>query len=167
VFLPQVSHFPPRTGPHTAIYSSFAAYHWFVSANLTAVVDGLSPDTNLSCLQKDVSDRKVLSLLKSALNAPVRPGSVQPPEKNLDGLAKKRLKRKVLRKSRKKKVLKENEPKPDPYWLRLFFGFAPEQASHMPNYGHCGIISPLLANVCLNKLDWCMVERINEYFCID
>jgi hypothetical protein len=118
------------------------------------VVDGLSPETILSCVQKAVSDRKVLSLLKSALNGPVRPGSVPPPEKDLDGLAKKRLKRKVLRKSRKKKVLNENEPKPDPYWLRLFFGFAPEQACHVPNYGHCGIISPLLANVCLNELDW-------------
>ena len=129
------------------------------------MVDGLSPETILSCVQKVVSDRKVLSLLKSALNAPVRPGSVPPPEKDLDGLAKKRLKRKVLRKSRKKKVLNENEPKPDPYWLRLFFGFAPEQACHVPNYGHCGIISPLLANVCLDELDWWMEEKINEYFC--
>jgi len=62
-------------------------------------------------------------------------------------------------------VLNENEPKPDPYWLRLFFGFAPEQACHVPNYGHCGIISPLLANVCLNELDWWMEQKINEYFC--
>jgi hypothetical protein len=76
-----------------------------------------------------------------------------PPEKDLNGLAKKWLKRKVLRKNRKK-VLNKNEPKPDPYWLRLFFGFAPEQAYHVPNYGHCGSISPLLANVCLNELDW-------------
>lgn len=107
----------------------------------------------------------MLSLLKSALTAPVRPGSVPPMEKDLDGLTKKRLKRKVLRKSRKKKVLNENEPKPDPYWLRMFFGFAPEQARHVPNYGHCGIISPLLANVCLNELDWWMEEKINQYFC--
>jgi hypothetical protein len=57
-FLPQVSRFPSRAGPHTAIRSvrsSFAAYLWFVSADLTAVVDGLSPVTILSCLQKGVS----------------------------------------------------------------------------------------------------------------
>ncbi|CAN6216662.1 unnamed protein product [Urochloa humidicola] len=167
-FSPKSHAFRPGRGPHSAIRSvrsRFAAYLWFVSADLTTVVDGLSPETILSCVQKAVSDRKVLSLLKSALNAPVRPGSVPPPEKDLDGLAKKRLKRKVLRKSRKKKVLNENEPKPDPYWLRLFFGFSPEQASHVPNYGHCGIISPLLANLCLNELDWWMEEKINEYFC--
>ncbi|XP_014660530.2 nuclear intron maturase 1, mitochondrial [Setaria italica] len=167
-FSPKSHAFRPGRGPHSAIRSvrsHFAAYLWFVSADLTSVVDGLSPETILSCVQKAVSDRKVLSLLKSALNAPVRPGSVPPPDKDLDGLAKKRLKRKVLRKSRKKKVLNENEPKPDPYWLRLFFGFAPEQACHVPNYGHCGIISPLLANVCLNELDWWMEEKINEYFC--
>jgi hypothetical protein len=27
------------------------------------------------------------------------------------------------------------------------------------------VISPLLANVCLNELDWWMEEKINEYFC--
>jgi hypothetical protein len=89
---------------------------------------------------------------------------VPPPEKDLDGLAKKRLKRKLLRTSRKNKVLNENEPKPDPYWLRLFFGFAPEQACHVPNYGHYGIISPLLANVCLNELDWRWRRRFMSTF---
>ncbi|XP_037468460.1 nuclear intron maturase 1, mitochondrial-like [Triticum dicoccoides] len=166
-FSPKSHAFRPGRGPHTAIRSvrsGFAGYLWFITADLTTVVDALSSDTILSCVEKAVSDRKVLSLLKSALNAPVRPGSVPPREKDLDGLTKKRLKRKVLRKSRKKKVLNEDEPKPDPYWLRLFFGFAPEQACHIPEYGHCGIISPLLANVCLNELDWWMEERINEYF---
>jgi hypothetical protein len=60
-------------GPHTAIRSvrsNFATYHWFIFTNLTTVVYDLSSDTIVSCLQKVVSDRKLLSLLKSALSAP-------------------------------------------------------------------------------------------------
>ena len=34
----------------------------------------------------------------------------------------------------------------------------------MPDYGHCGILSPLLANVCLNELDHMMEEKIVEFF---
>ena len=50
-------------------------------------------------------------------------------------------------------MLNEDEPKLDLYWLRTFFSFVPEEAEWVPEYGHCGILSPLIATVCLDKLD--------------
>ncbi|KAL9320623.1 hypothetical protein ACSQ67_012462 [Phaseolus vulgaris] len=57
-----------------------------------------------------------------------------------------------------------DEPKPDPYWLDTFFGFAPEEANMVPNWGHCGVLSPLLANVCLDELDRWMEGKIKEFY---
>ncbi|XP_010913705.1 nuclear intron maturase 1, mitochondrial [Elaeis guineensis] len=166
-FSPRSHAFRPGRSPHTVlrtIRSNFAGYLWFLKADLSAVSDNFSPDVIISCLEKGVSDRKVLGLIKSALKNPVRVRSSSPADEVVDRLTKKRMKRKMLRKSRKKKVLKENEPKPDPYWLRTFFGFAPHEAARVPNYGHCGILSPLLANVCLTELDTWMEDRIARYF---
>lgn len=64
----------------------------------------------------------------------------------------------------KRKILNPNEPKPDPYWLRTFYDFAPEEAAKVPNYGYCGILSPLIFNVCLNEFDHMMEEKIVEFF---
>ncbi|XP_072960629.1 nuclear intron maturase 1, mitochondrial [Typha angustifolia] len=165
-FSPKSHAFRPGRNPHTVlrtIRSNFAGYLWFLKVDLTDVVDGLTPDVIMACLEKGVADRKVLGLIKSALRTPVRVGSLSS-EKEADRLSKKRMKRKMLRKSRKKKVLNENEPKPDPYWLRTFFSFAPEEAARVSNYGNCGILSPLLANVCLSELDYWMEEKVHKYF---
>ncbi|WOL18668.1 hypothetical protein Cni_G27465 [Canna indica] len=159
--------FRPGRSPHTVIRtlrSHFAGYLWFLKADLSHVADGFTPDVILRCVEQGVSDMKVLSLIKSALRIPVRAGSSTSGNEEVDRLMKKRMKRKMLRKSRKKKILNENEPKPDPYWLRTFFGFSPQEASWVPNYGHCGILSPLLANICLSELDYWMEERIAKYF---
>ena len=72
--------------------------------------------------------------------------------------------KKKKRKYQKKRVLAEDEPKPDPYWLDTFFGFAPEEAERVPNWGHCGVLSPLLANVCLDELDRWMEGKIKEFY---
>ncbi|KAJ4808446.1 hypothetical protein LUZ62_021012 [Rhynchospora pubera] len=157
----------PGRGPHTVIRtirSNFAGYLWFIKVDLTHVSMHLEPNTIIGYLEKAVSDRSVVRLVKSSLKTPVRPGSVEKEREELDGFAKKRLKRKILRASRKKKVLNENEPKPDPYWLRLFWGFAPEEAKTVPVYGHCGILSPLLLNVCFSELDFWMEDKVEKYF---
>ncbi|KAL8460922.1 hypothetical protein ACS0TY_031627 [Phlomoides rotata] len=64
----------------------------------------------------------------------------------------------------RKRILNDNEPKPDPYWLRTFFDFAPEEAAKVPDYGYCGILSPLLMNVCLDEFDHMMENKIVEFF---
>nr|CAD1842268.1 unnamed protein product [Ananas comosus var. bracteatus] len=160
--------FRPGRGPHTVlrtIRSNFAGYLWFLKADLTDVTDELTPDVIIRCLEKCVTDRNVLRLIKSALKRPIRVGSLPPDKQEVDKLAKKRMKRKMLRKARKKKVLNENEPKPDPYWLRTFFEFAPDEAKGIPHYGHCEILSPLLANICFTELDNWMEDKIYNYFC--
>ncbi|KAJ3671509.1 hypothetical protein LUZ60_007588 [Juncus effusus] len=157
----------PGRGPHTAIRtvrSNFAGYLWFVKADLSEVSARLEPDVILGFLGKAVLDRNVNRLVKSSLRRPVRLGSVRNEEREVDGFMKKRIKRKVLRESRKKKVLNENEPKPDPYWLRLFYNFAPNEAKNVPDFVHCGILSPLLLNLCFSELDYWMEEKIEKYF---
>ncbi|KAM1561715.1 hypothetical protein ACFX1Z_004813 [Malus domestica] len=54
--------------------------------------------------------------------------------------------------SRSRTVLAEN-----------VFNFAPEEAAKVPSYGHCEILSPLLANVCLNELDQVIEDKIVEF----
>ncbi|KAJ4958693.1 hypothetical protein NE237_025804 [Protea cynaroides] len=110
----------------------------------------------MECLQKAIKDKKIVGLIKSAFQAPVR---VKCQDENNEFKKKKKKK-----KGTRKKILNENEPKPDPYWLRTFFNFAPEEAAKVPSYGHCGILSPLLANICLNELDHFMEEKISEFF---
>lgn len=73
-------------------------------------------------------------------------------------------KKKKKRKHQKKRVLADDEPKPDPYWLQSFFGFAPEEAEKLPCWGHCGVLSPLLANVLLDELDKWIEGKIKEFY---
>ena len=47
---------------------------------------------------------------------------------------------------------------------KTFFGFAPEEAARVPLWGHCGVLSPLLMNICLNELDQWMEEKIAEFY---
>ncbi|XP_057949026.1 nuclear intron maturase 1, mitochondrial [Malania oleifera] len=157
----QKSHaFRPGRNAHTVIRtirSNFAGYLWFLKGDLSDIFENIDVNAVIGCVEKAVKDKKVLRLLKSALRPAVKSQS--------QGQTNDDLRRKTKKKSsKKKKILNENEPKPDPYWLRTFFNFAPEEAAKVPSYGHCGILSPLLANVYLNELDHMMEEKIVDYF---
>ncbi|KAI5655836.1 hypothetical protein M9H77_33023 [Catharanthus roseus] len=148
--------FRPGRTAHTAlrvIRRSFAGYLWYIKGDLSTVLDGMKVGMVISALMRDVRDKKVIDLIKAALTTPVITSRVE------DGETKKK-----KRKYQKKRVLAEDEPKPDPYWLDTFFGFAPEEAEKMPSWGHCGILSPLLANICLDELDRWMEGKIKEFY---
>ena len=151
--------FRPGRNAHTVIRtirSNFAGYLWFLRGDLSEILDDIDADVVMGCVEKVVRDKKVLNLIKKALKSPVRIREM--------GNYGEESRKKKKRKSTKKKILNENEPKPDPYWLRTFFDFAPEEAAKIPSYGYCGILSPLLANVCLNELDQMMEEKIVDFF---
>eukprot|EP00258_Populus_trichocarpa_P038652 XP_024454671.1 nuclear intron maturase 1, mitochondrial [Populus trichocarpa] len=151
--------FRPGRNAHTVIRtirSNFAGYLWFLRGDLSEILDDIDADVVMGCVEKVVRDKKVLNLIKKALKSPVRIREM--------GNYGEESRKKKKRKSTKKKILNENEPKPDPYWLRTFFDFAPEEAAKIPTYGYCGILSPLLANVCLNELDQMMEEKIVDFF---
>ncbi|XP_021645299.2 nuclear intron maturase 2, mitochondrial [Hevea brasiliensis] len=154
-FLQNSYAFRPGRSAHTAlrvIRRSFAGYLWYIKGDLSTVLDGMKVGLVISALMRDVRDKKVIDLVKSALTTPVITSSVEEPKK------------KKKRKYQKKRVLAEDEPKPDPYWLETFFGFAPEEAEKVPSWGHCGILSPLLANICLDELDRWMEGKIQEFY---
>ncbi|CAL5436621.1 unnamed protein product [Camellia sinensis] len=149
--------FRPGRNAHTVlrvIRRSFAGYLWYIKGDLSTVLDGMKVGMVISALMRDVRDKKVIDLIKAALVTPV---ITTPPG---EGEKKKKTKRKY----QKKRVLADDEPKPDPYWLDTFFGFAPEEAEKVPSWGHCGILSPLLANICLDELDRWMEGKIKEFF---
>lgn len=153
--------FRPNRNAHTVIRtirSNFAGYLWFLRGDLSEIFDNVERSVVMGCLEKAVKDKKILGLVKSALKAPVRsrPGR--------DSGAELEKKKKKKRGATKKRILNENEPKPDPYWLRTFFDFAPEEAAKVPSYGCCGILSPFLVNVCINELDHMMEDKIVEFF---
>ncbi|KAL5989961.1 Nuclear intron maturase 1, mitochondrial [Asimina triloba] len=164
-FSPKSHAFRPGRNAHTVIRtirSNFAGYLWFLKLDLSGVFENVDTDVVMGCLGKAVTDKKVLGLIKSAVRAPGIPRLVDD-ENDVDGFKKRKKKRKKM-KSGKKKVLNENEPKPDPYWLRIFFDFAPEEAATIPCYGQCGILSPLLANVYLNEVDKMLQDKIVKFF---
>ncbi|XP_050231048.1 nuclear intron maturase 2, mitochondrial [Mercurialis annua] len=147
--------FRPSRNAHTAlrvIRRSFAGYLWYIKGDLSTILDGMKPSIVISALMRDVRDKKVIDLVKAALTTPVITTAVEVPKKR------------IKRKYSKKRVLAEDEPKPDPYWLETFFGFAPEEAEKLPSWGHCGILSPLLANVCLDELDKWVEGKIQEFY---
>lgn len=127
-----------------------------MKGDVSTILDGVKPGLIINALIRDVRDKKVVDLIKSALTTPVITG------RPIDDEAAKKKKKK--RKYQKKRVLAEDEPKPDPYWLLSFFGFAPEEAVKQPNWGHCGVLSSLLANVYLDELDKWMEGKIKEFF---
>ncbi|KAK8578919.1 hypothetical protein V6N12_069262 [Hibiscus sabdariffa] len=150
--------FRPRRNAHTVlrvIRRNFAGYLWYIKGDLSVILDGLKVGLVMSALMRDVRDKKIIDLIKLALVTPVVTSPVDGEEK----------KKKKKRKYQKKKVLAEDEPKPDPYWLETFFGFAPEEAEKLPSWGHCGILSPLLANICLDELDRWMEGKIKDFYC--
>jgi len=156
-FSPKSHAFRPGRNAHTVIRtirSNFAGYLWFLKGDLSEIFERVDTDVVMECVEKGTGDKKVLGLIKSAMMGRVPRRVVEKEE----------LKKDKKRKATKKRILKENEPKPDPYWLRTFFSFAPEEAAKVPCYGHCGILSPLLANVCLNELDHMVEEMIVEFF---
>ncbi|KAB2620145.1 mitochondrial protein ymf11 [Pyrus ussuriensis x Pyrus communis] len=140
-FSPKSHAFRPGRNAHTVIRtirSNFAGYLWVLKGDISEIFDNVDRNCVMGCLEQAVRDRKILGLIQS-------------PE---------------WRKNRKKKktILNDKEPKPDPYWLRAFFNFAPEEAAKVSSYGHCEILSPLLANVCLNELDQVIEDKIVEFF---
>lgn len=151
--------FRPGRTAHAVIRTirrSFAGYLWYIKGDLSTILDGVKPALIINALIRDVRDKKVVDLIKSALTTPVITG------RPIDEEAAKKKKKK--RKYQKKRVLAEDEPKPDPYWLQTFFGFAPEEAEKLPDWEHCGVLSPLLANVYLDELDKWMEEKIKEFY---
>lgn len=158
-FSPKSHAFRPGRNAHTVIRtlrSNFSGYLWFLRGDLSELLDDVDANLVIGCVETVVRDNKVLGLIKSALKAPSK-------RRSSDGNNAKESS-KGNKKTKVKKILKENEGKPDPYWLRTFFGFAPEEAAKVPSYGYCGILSPLLANICLNELDQFMEDRIVQYF---
>lgn len=149
--------FRPGRNAHTVlrvIRRSFAGYLWYIKGDLSTILDGMKVGIVISALMRDVRDKKVIDLIKAALVTPVITSKVDEEPK-----------KKIKRKNQKKRVLADDEPKPDPYWLETFFGFAPEEAQKLPSWGHCGILSPLLANVCLDELDRWMEGKIKDFYC--
>ncbi|KAK1273129.1 hypothetical protein QJS04_geneDACA012070 [Acorus gramineus] len=142
---------------HTVIRTirrSFAGYLWYIKGDLSTIMDGLKVGMVINALMRDVRDKRVVDLIKSALVTPVI--TTAPSDEPVM--------KKKKRKYQKKRVLAEDEPKPDPYWLQTFFGFAPEEAEKLPSWGHCGGLSPLLANVCLDELDRFMEAKIKDFY---
>ncbi|CAI9760094.1 unnamed protein product [Fraxinus pennsylvanica] len=165
VFEPQFSSkshaFRPGRNPHTVIRtirSNFAGYLWFIKGDISEILDNVDVNVVMGCVEKAVKDKKVLNLIKSGLKGPPRNFTCG------EDIGEKVSKRKRKKGQTRKRLLNENEPKPDPYWLRTFFDFAPEEAAKIPNYGYCGILSPLLVNVCLNELDHMIEDRLIKFF---
>ncbi|KAI3456011.1 hypothetical protein Pfo_012674 [Paulownia fortunei] len=153
--------FRPGRNPHTVIRtirSNFAGYLWFIRGDLSEIFDDVDLNVVLGCVEKSVKDKKVLNLIKSGLKGAAKS------HKHVEDKGEKMSKRKRKKGQTKKRILCDNEPKPDPYWLRTFFDFAPEEAAKVPDYGYCGILSPLLVNVCLNEFDYMMENKILEFF---
>lgn len=148
--------FRPGRNAHSVlrvIRRSFAGYLWYIKGDLSTILDGMKVGLVINALMRDVRDKKVVDLVKSALVTTMITTKD-------DGGEKKKKKRKY----QKKRVLAEDEPKPDPYWLETFFGFAPEEADKLPSWGHCGMLSPLFANICLDELDKWMEGKIKEFY---
>ncbi|XP_078446037.1 intron maturase, type II family protein [Wolffia australiana] len=153
--------FRPGRSAHTVIRvirRNFAGYLWYMKVDISTLLEVSKVGLVINALLRDVRDKRVVDLIKSALVTPVVTGNPGEDE----ALRKKKKTKK--RKYQKKRVLEEDEPKPDPYWLQSFFGFAPEEAQKQPNWGHCGALSPLLVNVLLDELDQWMEERIREFY---
>ncbi|CAM8893717.1 unnamed protein product [Rhodiola kirilowii] len=153
--------FRPGRSAHTVIRtirSNFAGYLWFLKGDLSQIYENVDRHLMMDYVAKGVKDRKVMDLIKSAIGRRKRRTNVDRGEERDDWRSKKK------KAPKRKKILNVNEPKPDPYWLRTFYDFAPEEAAKVPSYGHCGILSPLLTNVCLNELDHVMEEKIQEFF---
>ncbi|XP_068642602.1 nuclear intron maturase 2, mitochondrial [Aristolochia californica] len=147
--------FRPGRNAHTVIRvirRNFAGYLWYIKGDVSTLLDGVKVGMVINGLLRDVRDKKVVDLIKSALITPVITTKVVEEKK------------KKKRKYQKKRILAEDEPKPDPYWLNTFFGFAPEEAGKVPSWGHCGVLSPLLANICLDELDKWMEGKIKEFY---
>ncbi|KAK1298407.1 hypothetical protein QJS10_CPB14g00459 [Acorus calamus] len=163
-FSPRSHAFRPGRNAHTllrTVRTNFAGLLWFVKVDLTRVVDGLDAKTVMGLVEKGVADRNVLGLLRSALRAPSP--KAREAEEVYEAGDKGSAIRARKKKKKKSKKLRRDEPKPDPYWLRTFDGLAPEEAIHVPNYGHCGILSPLIANVCLTELDEWLEQQMSGY----
>ncbi|XP_057466300.1 nuclear intron maturase 1, mitochondrial [Actinidia eriantha] len=163
-FSPKSHAFRPGRSLHTVIRtvrSNFAGYLWFLRGDVSGIFEDVDVNLLLGCVGEAVKDKKVLALIKLAFRGQIKNVA----QRNSGGgeeFGKKRKKKQTG--SRKRKILSENEAKPDPYWLRTFDSFAPEEAAKVPNYGYCGILSPLFANVCLNELDRLTEEKIVEFF---
>ncbi|KAK3015968.1 hypothetical protein RJ639_006303 [Escallonia herrerae] len=67
--------FRPGRNAHTVIRtirSNFAGYLWFVKGDLSGILDNIGANVVMGYVAKGVRDRKLLSLIKSALGGPER-----------------------------------------------------------------------------------------------
>jgi retron-type reverse transcriptase len=150
--------FRPDRNSRTAIPTirrSFAGYLLYLKGDLSTLLDCPKINLVLNALIREVRDKK-----NSRFNQSSTSNSCYNSKPN--GCFER--KKKKRRRENSRRVLAEDEPKPDPYWLQTF-DFAPEEARKQPYCGHWGVVSPLLANICLDELinKW-MEERIREFY---
>ncbi|MCO5581792.1 hypothetical protein L7F22_035681 [Adiantum nelumboides] len=151
-FSPKSHAFRPGRNAHTAlrvIRRSFPGYVWFFKGDARESLDSVKPGMLMQAMFHSVKDKKILSVIKSGI-------MTEPPPF---------LPKKSKPKNKKEwtKRLSEGGPKPDPYWMESFFGFAPVEVDRRPNWGACGVLSSLLLNIYFDQLDRWMEKRIEEY----
>ena len=69
-FSPKSHAFRPGRNAHTVIRtirSNFAGYLWFLKGDLTEILDRVDPNVVMRSLEKGTRDKKILGLIKSAL----------------------------------------------------------------------------------------------------
>ncbi|KAI5067449.1 hypothetical protein GOP47_0017977 [Adiantum capillus-veneris] len=151
-FSPKSHGFRPGRDAHTAlrvIRRSFPGYVWYFKGDVRESLDLVKPGLLMQAMYHSVKDKKILSVIKSGV-------MTDPPPP---------LPKKPKPKSKKEwtKRISEGGPKPDPYWMETFFGFAPQEVERRPSWGACGVLSSLLLNIYFDQLDRWMEKRIGEY----
>eukprot|EP00250_Pteridium_aquilinum_P014663 c22128_g1_i1 orf=460-2676(-) len=151
-FSPKSHAFRPGRDAHTAlrvIRRSFPGYVWYFKGDVSESLNTVKPGLLMQSMFHAIKDKKILSVIKSGV-------MTEPPPP---------LPKKPKPKSKKewKKRIDEGGPKPDPYWMETFFGFAPKEVERIPSWGACGVLSSLLLNIYFDQLDRWMDKRIKEY----
>lgn len=151
-FSPKSHAFRPGRDPHTAlrvIRRSFVGYVWYFKGDVSESLDIVKPGLLMQAMFYAIKDKKILSVIKSGVMTDPPPPLPKPP--------------KPKSKKEWKKRIDDGGPKPDPYWMESFFGFAPKEVERIPSWGACGVLSSLLLNIYFDQLDRWMDKRIKEY----
>lgn len=151
-FSPKSHAFRPGRNAQTAlrvIRRSFPGYVWYFKGDVSSSLDSVKPGLLMRSMFHAIKDKRVLSLIKAGILTEPPPTLPKPPKPK-------------SKKEWKKKLLEEG-PKPDPYWLESFFGFAPKEVERIPIWGSCGVLSSLLLNIYFDQLDRSMNKRIKEF----
>ncbi|RYQ97190.1 hypothetical protein HN51_043717 [Arachis hypogaea] len=123
-----------------------------MKGDLSTLLDRMKVGMVVGAVMRDVRDKLVVNLIKDALVTPVVKIEVEKPQK--------KKKRKYQRRG---------------CWLRMSLsliligwihssGLRPRRLRRFLIGGHCGILSPLLVNVCLDELDKWMERKIKEFY---